>query len=675
MLDKTALLFPMVASMALKSAVVFASARLLAYLLRGRSAAARHLVWTAAAAAVLALPFLSLSLPALRVVAPVAVGSLDTGLVFQALGIARVEAAPQPTTAPVAGPAKGASTRPGLRFWLVSAWAVGVLAAFAQMLVAYFALWRLRRASRPFHDGGLTSTLAQAMGLDHPVPVWETTPGSMPMTFGFLRPSVLMPADSARWSDDRRRIVLLHELAHVRRGDPATHLVARTAFSLNWWNPLAWIAWREFLKERERAADDLVLTAGARASEYAGHLLGVAREMHSAPASPCAAVAMARCSQLEDRLAAILDARVNRKPSGRAAPVLAVIAAIVLVAPFAAVRAQEAKPAVPPELDATIIAANSQKNHEILDRAAAAYANLMKYDVAQTLLEKALDIRAQTSGEQSSAYAVGLVKLGDLAARRGQSAEAYAFYSKAVALGDRPEVAPALVYMGIYTYGKRDYPAAANLLQRALAVSPNGPQAGAALTWLAELQQQEGAPTVNFRADTVLSRDPGAKDPALSEELYRKAMATQTPDSFDAATTMELYARFLRQHDRAGEAEPLESRASQIRNARIAELSTGPSAATVLKVGSGVAAPAVIFKKDPAYSPEARAAKYQGTVLLFVEIGPDGLAHNIQVKRGLGLGLDEQAVLAVSQWRFRPGAKDGQPVTVAATIEVNFRLM
>ena len=53
----------------------------------------------------------------------------------------------------------------------------------------------------------------------------------------------------------------------------------------------------------------------------------------------------------------------------------------------------------------------------------------------------------------------------------------------------------------------------------------------------------------------------------------------------------------------------------------------------------------------------------------------DGLAHNIQVKRGLGLGLDEQAVLAVSQWKFRPGAKDGQPVTVAANIEVNFRLM
>jgi len=66
--------------------------------------------------------------------------------------------------------------------------------------------------------------------------------------------------------------------------------MARTALALNWWNPLAWISWREFLKERERATDDLVLSAGARASEYASHLLEVARAMHTAPVSACAAV-------------------------------------------------------------------------------------------------------------------------------------------------------------------------------------------------------------------------------------------------------------------------------------------------------------------------------------------------------------------------------------------------
>jgi protein TonB len=69
-----------------------------------------------------------------------------------------------------------------------------------------------------------------------------------------------------------------------------------------------------------------------------------------------------------------------------------------------------------------------------------------------------------------------------------------------------------------------------------------------------------------------------------------------------------------------------------------------------------------------------RAAKYQGTVLLYIEIDPNGNATNIKVQRSLGLGLDEKAVEAVSKWKFKPGMKDGAPVTVAATIEVNFRL-
>jgi protein TonB len=58
-----------------------------------------------------------------------------------------------------------------------------------------------------------------------------------------------------------------------------------------------------------------------------------------------------------------------------------------------------------------------------------------------------------------------------------------------------------------------------------------------------------------------------------------------------------------------------------------------------------------------------------------VEVGADGLAHNTQVVKGMGLGLDEQALTAIEQWRFEPGMKDGAPVNVLATIEVNFRLL
>jgi TonB family protein len=95
----------------------------------------------------------------------------------------------------------------------------------------------------------------------------------------------------------------------------------------------------------------------------------------------------------------------------------------------------------------------------------------------------------------------------------------------------------------------------------------------------------------------------------------------------------------------------------------------------VYKVGGGVTAPVVIFKKDPEYSEEARKAKYQGTVLLAIEVDPSGKATNIRVVRSLGLGLDEKAMEAVKLWKFKPGYRNGTPVTVAATIEVNFRLL
>ncbi len=93
------------------------------------------------------------------------------------------------------------------------------------------------------------------------------------------------------------------------------------------------------------------------------------------------------------------------------------------------------------------------------------------------------------------------------------------------------------------------------------------------------------------------------------------------------------------------------------------------------KVGGGVSAPSLLQKVEPEYSEEARKAKYLGTVVLAVVVTPEGTASQIRVQQSLGLGLDEKAIEAVKKWRFRPGMKDGRPVPVAATIEVNFRLL
>src|SRR5579872_734700 len=455
----------LLAAMAIKGTVVLGAAWLIGLLLRHRSAAARHLVWSGAFAALLLLPLLSVWLPALAV--PLPEPLVEAGPVFRTAtsstpvvpAVAKVRpATPQP-----------APPRPlDWRWGLLLLWTAGTAVSLVQLLAGALAAARVRRTAASFADIDLRP-LTQELGIRQPVALRCTRSGSMPMASGVFRPAVLLPADAAGWSAERRRMVLLHELAHVQRGDLPLHLLARTAWSLYWWHPLAWIGWREFLKERERAADDLVLNAGARASEYAGHLLEIARTARSQFVLAPAALAMARRSQLEGRLLAILDSGVNRQAPRRATIAIGALLALAALAPFAAVRAQDRTATLPADADATIRAAVSQKNHEMLESAAKAAEVLQQYDLARRLLDSSLDIRADVSGSQSVAYGVGLIKIGDLERSRDHLAEAQAFYTKAVSvLGNRPEAAPALVNLGIFSSPRtKDHEMAVNYFQRA----------------------------------------------------------------------------------------------------------------------------------------------------------------------------------------------------------------
>jgi TonB family protein len=167
---------------------------------------------------------------------------------------------------------------------------------------------------------------------------------------------------------------------------------------------------------------------------------------------------------------------------------------------------------------------------------------------------------------------------------------------------------------------------------------------------------------------------------AEAESLFTRALAMEPPDSAEGATTMELYAKFLREQSRVDEAAPFEERAAGIRKANAAALSPkrpdmGPAQKISRTAGAEVVSPIVIEKPEPRYTQEARVAKVQGTVLVYVEIGTDGKACNMQVTKSIGLGLDESAVDTIAQWQFQPGTRGGVPVPVQATVQVNFRLL
>ena len=319
---------------------------------RRSSAAARHLMWLVAIASMLALPLLSASLPAWRVAVlpPTEVAPSVSEQTIVTLPVAQ----PAPTAAVVsprnsiATPAAlgtisvGEATTSTPRNWgriAFFVWCFGASLVALPMLLGHIRVWRLSKTARPASGGAwgsLASVLPRSLGLGGRVRVMVSDRATMPMAFGIVNPTVLLPANAEEWPLARRRDVLLHELAHVARRDCLTQLIAQAACALYWFDPLVWVASRALRGERERACDDAVVRAGARPSEYATHLLQVARDLRVPRTTALATVCMARRSQLSERLLAILDERRNRRTVSRRFAVPAWLVALLILIPAAA---------------------------------------------------------------------------------------------------------------------------------------------------------------------------------------------------------------------------------------------------------------------------------------------------------------------------------------------------
>ncbi len=339
---------------ALKGAAVLAAAFAASLLLRRSSASLRHLAWAASFAILLALPAWSLLLPAwemdLGLSADWRPQAPAYGQATQQRSVGTSPSTSQPSGNPALN-AFSAPTIPGsypVSSWsfsglfsrphaLLALWLLVASALVLRWVAGYAALRRAIARSRELRDPGwqaLMRRLSRRLGLTREPALRLGHSRQMPLTWGIRRPGILLPAEALDWADDQKEIVLLHELAHVRRRDVLIQHLTALVSAFYWFNPLVWAASRQLRREREGACDDLVLSLGTRPSEYARHLLNLARRMHSPGKAP--ALAMARRSQLEGRLLAILDPQRIRAGASPRALIGATLLVTLMAAPLAA---------------------------------------------------------------------------------------------------------------------------------------------------------------------------------------------------------------------------------------------------------------------------------------------------------------------------------------------------
>jgi beta-lactamase regulating signal transducer with metallopeptidase domain len=195
--------------------------------------------------------------------------------------------------------------------WLAWLWLAGCVLFLIRLLLGSWTVWRIVSATQPIPGRTWQQLLAECqrkLGLRGRVRLRLAGPGFVPSAAGLLRRTVLLPDEAVHWTSEQRRLVLLHELGHFRRGDLWTHALGRLACALHWFNPFAWMLHRQLAIEREFACDELVLARGAAPDDYATLLFEMATASRQRPALQAAFLTMAspRTGKLEARVRRIL---------------------------------------------------------------------------------------------------------------------------------------------------------------------------------------------------------------------------------------------------------------------------------------------------------------------------------------------------------------------------------
>jgi beta-lactamase regulating signal transducer with metallopeptidase domain len=334
---------------AIKVSVVLFAALAGVRLLRRRSAAFRHWLLTAAVVSAAAVPLLMWVLPSQSIQIPAQVPASPPPIAeppseryyeVEAFPPGVTPAATSPSRESVATVVAAPTTDDpvSLFFWL---WIAGVGVMLADLAAGIVHLLRLSRRARALDSGRwvqLAEETSRRYGISNRVQLLETSGNSVLATWGLFRPQLLLPAGAASWPEERIRVVLHHELAHVRRCDWLTQMFAETLRAFYWFNPLCWVACEALVQESEQACDDIALNCGITGPDYAQQLLALTVALqHPAPALP-AAMSMARPSTLERRFVALLNPRENRAAVTRLSAAVTIAAVLAVAGSIAPLR-------------------------------------------------------------------------------------------------------------------------------------------------------------------------------------------------------------------------------------------------------------------------------------------------------------------------------------------------
>ena len=325
-------LFAAMLSATIKVTIVSAIALSAAALLRDRSAAMRHWVLSIGVACAAVVPLLQFVVPTWHLRSVVGTDGVLATIQDLPAAATTATAAYGPTVLQRAANITGA------------AWLTGIAVAFLILIVGLARLaWLGARATRivdgSWHD--TAAAMARAYGLKRTVKLLLSPHTSLLATWGLVRPRIIFPACARGWSDERLRIVLGHELAHIRRRDWMVQIAVECLAAVYWFNPIVWVLRRRINQESEQAADDAVLGLGVNGGEYASELVALARSLvGSRRMTLVPASSMARQSGLERRIRAMLNGHLNRTPITRSACIAIVVALAAVTIPLAGLRAQ-----------------------------------------------------------------------------------------------------------------------------------------------------------------------------------------------------------------------------------------------------------------------------------------------------------------------------------------------